>query len=95
VTRPLPGVPFDQSSPVGDIVPDGKSPSISNPPRILLPDVFAARAADVTTAKLKYCNSSESTKSADHDRARLRRVRALMKCHSPRDAMSDSLRSPR
>src|SRR6476469_9880996 len=57
-------------------------PSSSKRPGPTAAETGAARA------KLKYCISSESTKSADHDRARLRRVRALMKCHKPRDAMS-------
>ncbi len=56
-------------------------PSSSNRP---LPTY--ARAAGAR-AKVKYCNSSDSTKSADHDRAKPRRVRAPMKCHSPRDAI--------
>src|SRR6478736_5719298 len=64
------------------------SPSSSN-----RPSSWTARAAGAS-AKLKYCNSSDNTKSADHDRARPRRVRAPMKCHSPRVAIVLFLRVP-
>src|SRR3954447_6504095 len=58
---------------------------------------FVPTAADTgaATAKLKYCISSESTKSADQDRARPRRLRALMTRQTPRDAMVKTSRSPR
>src|SRR6185369_8794075 len=58
--------------------------AIVSPSSSKRPSSWTARAAGAS-AKLKYCNSSDNTNNADHDRARPRRVRAPMKRHSPRD----------
>src|SRR5882672_11928468 len=88
VRRPLPLAPLAQSSPAGLIVPEKRSPSTSKPPSSLLPVAFAPRALEAV-AKVKYCKSSESTKSVVQDKARPRLARALMIRQIPRDAISD------
>src|SRR5258705_4214826 len=78
----VPALTWSQSSPAAAWL-------VALPSSSKRPSSWTARAGDAR-AKLKYCNRSDNTKSADHDRARLRRVRAPMKCQSPRDAMSSS-----
>src|SRR5258706_1559756 len=67
--------------------------AIVSPSSSKRPSSWTARAAGAR-ANVKYCSSSESTKRADHDRARPRRVRLPMRCQSPRYAMVDYLPIP-
>src|SRR5450759_1133998 len=74
-----------QSSPDGVMLPGKRFPSISNPPRSLLPIEFAEAAGGATSEP--YWRPRDITKSAAQKSVKLLLLRALNAEGNPRDIM--------